>query len=1435
MERLTEKPITLADLRWGLKGNTDLIDKLECIKYYKTAKKIEKIRDKIKDLVSNENDRRRLLSINNIDELKKEIAKWNETNCMNILLKLNREGLIKIYTDILGYTIADLEELRGQAPRTSTYTPVQVVGGRKNKTYTPQQQEEFLKNKGLDDIIDFDTFQTKLIKKDKDELILTTPQKALIRKFAVGNEIGLIAIWGLGTGKTTLATLSTMIYLQIYPDSKVIFIAPASLLVNFVKTLDDYNVDIRDNRIEFYSYESYVRKKANCENALVIIDEAHNLRTPADFDVLESAHTDEKMKLKYNKGKRVGEIRRFCLNKARKILLLTGTPMVNTPYDIQTLMSMINQLPISTLIQPDAFYNLLNDEKQVKDYFSCKLSIFFNPKIENRADDPFPEKRQEFLYSFFPPEYEKAYDILLNSANLRGALNDVEEHIGKQKTDRLRKFLEPQKSQKDDDDEDNIEGNPKSFFNGVRRLVNLIDDLKVNSIINNILEWNKKHKNSRNVIYTGFIDSGVKLLQKQLKDAGLSSSIVMGGMGIKQKAEAVEKYNKGDLDVLLITKSGAEGLDLKKTTNLYLLDGVWNEALASQIIGRGVRYKSHHDLPLKDRFVNVYRVFMIKKDEENFGNKMKQALENPSDFETLFMLIKEAEDIKALGELNEKKGTNKKRNPNTFIFVNEKRKREIKEKKLKLKEQLKNKEITKAQFNEEYKKLSAGEIWKDATLNRYGSKEALIREYFGVDKVDDILIPTIDLRMFILSKSKQTLIDNVFTVLQDKDFVETIESSYCMTENEKEYEKQITQLMNSEEFKKRDIPSEEWKNIRIKIYSRIINKGLKQLNLGFDKFQQKKIKSPNVKLQQYFSPQRLIKLMIDLSGLKEDTREIVRILEPTAGDGAILKYLINNYSSKHRLFLRTTEIDPVNRDELKKVLKNDLDILYEEPDFMKLQISDAFDYVFMNPPFNLDNGKIKDLDFIVKAYSHLQDEGELMSIVYAPHVNSKEKIKKFEKEIDDIQKAFKIFYTTPKSVNFTEGGSGKLKSIPIRIVQIIKGKREPEPEPPKPEPVKKSESLIEDLPELKDLNPTNTKELIDNYKGWIGLDGMENFLYDYILDKHKNDCAPITENKKVLRLSLKNPNKPIFNFYGGFSLKDLDFDEGIEILKKEIKRCKKRFIPLPLQLEGHLNMLLIDIDNKTIERFEPHGDLYRGRTKYKDINEKMDKSLKDISNKLDLKYLPASEVCPVKKGFQSLEGIEKDQDIKLEFKIRNKKVELKQGGLCALWSFLYMDLRLSNPELEPKDIIDKSLFKKVPPQFEDLSLEQYNALKLRQLALSYIEKTINMDKDILNFFKNPPESLGILEIGKDYFKKNKEFLKNLGNYLNFQKLSPRGFYIWLYRAKKQQITLTGLKNPDKVDTYDLGIYLNTYLAGLYNDKLAEQKKAVEPQINMLVI
>ena len=136
---------------------------------------------------------------------------------------------------------------------------------------------------------------------------------------------------------------------------------------------------------------------------------------------------------------------------------------------------------------------------------------------------------------------------------------------------------------------------------------------------------------------------------------------------------------------------------------------------------------------------------------------------------------------------------------------------------------------------------------------------------------------------------------------------------------------------------------------------------------------------------------------------------------------------------------------------------------------------------------------------------------------------------------------------------------------------------------------------------------------------------------------------------------------------------------------------------------------------------------------------------------------------------------------------------------------------------------------------------------MRQLALSYVESTVNMDGDILNFFLNPPKHLkySTEEYGskyyddsqkesEKYFKENKEFLKNLGKYLKKNKISPRGFFIWIYDTHSTVIKLKGLENPDKVTTITMSFKLETYLSGLYNDRLAEQKTPKEPKIDIKI-
>ena len=64
---------------------------------------------------------------------------------------------------------------------------------------------------------------------------------------------------------------------------------------------------------------------------------------------------------------------------------------------------------------------------------------------------------------------------------------------------------------------------------------------------------------------------------------------------------------------------GGEGLDLRGTKNVVILDPTWNETGLQQIIGRAIRYKSHSHLPPNERKVNVYFMVLTMPDNNTLG------------------------------------------------------------------------------------------------------------------------------------------------------------------------------------------------------------------------------------------------------------------------------------------------------------------------------------------------------------------------------------------------------------------------------------------------------------------------------------------------------------------------------------------------------------------------------------------------------------------------------------------------------------------------------------------------------------------------------------------------------------------------------------------------------------------------------------------------
>jgi SNF2 family DNA or RNA helicase len=77
--------------------------------------------------------------------------------------------------------------------------------------------------------------------------------------------------------------------------------------------------------------------------------------------------------------------------------------------------------------------------------------------------------------------------------------------------------------------------------------------------------------------------------------------------------------------IIMLSPAGAEGITLKNTRQVHILEPFWNEARIEQIMGRAVRFCVHRDLPLDERKVDVFRYKMVRTStKETADEKMER-------------------------------------------------------------------------------------------------------------------------------------------------------------------------------------------------------------------------------------------------------------------------------------------------------------------------------------------------------------------------------------------------------------------------------------------------------------------------------------------------------------------------------------------------------------------------------------------------------------------------------------------------------------------------------------------------------------------------------------------------------------------------------------------------------------------------------------------
>jgi hypothetical protein len=387
---------------------------------------------------------------------------------------------------------------------------------------------------------------------------------------------GLIVVHGLGSGKTITAIISADAWIKRNPKGKVLVVVNASMREQFgleIKRLSKYW-----KRYTVMSREQYINKPSSCEGTFLIVDEAHNLRSP------DSKTTMSIMK---------------CSKTAAKIMLLTATPIVNGIYEMSIPLNILNP-KLKIAMRKDKFEesygrNGLKDKKKIMGQMKGLVSYFVSDTSGKGSG--FPRKETHEIFVPMTPEQGEAYDALIRK--------EVSNHS-----------IDAWGS------EDQMERAMK-FFQKPRQMCNMVvtggvtHRPKIDALVSNVVDSVSRGKKC--LVYSQYLDAGINEIESMLRMTKIHFVKIVGDINAVKKNEAKCAFNSGKARILLISRSGSEGIDLKETDEVHLLEPHWNPAVTNQVVGRAVRYKSHED---EHAVVKIFHYY-AEKSSPTHKNKKK--------------------------------------------------------------------------------------------------------------------------------------------------------------------------------------------------------------------------------------------------------------------------------------------------------------------------------------------------------------------------------------------------------------------------------------------------------------------------------------------------------------------------------------------------------------------------------------------------------------------------------------------------------------------------------------------------------------------------------------------------------------------------------------------------------------------------------------------
>ena len=469
-------------------------------------------------------------------------------------------------------------------------------------------------------------------------------QKEIASAFMNSSYRGIALVHGLGSGKT--CTYASIIDAWLSnPDNprKIIIITSGSLRENFISQYCSFCGKNKKNILDMFTFISYnytnvLSNLPDLSNALIIIDEVHNI-----------------LNSKNNESGVIAELYDRIKQSESIIVAGSGTILVSNIEELYYLMQLIKPQAFKDI---NDFYSQFKEDdngiiKPVKERdLLQRLSgvIDYMKSIdESGAANDYPRVTYENVMVPIDEDEERLERIVYWRQYEMGVRRPKEigsnpEILKAQKTKyylatsllhsrQTSNFLYPSSpnalklGSKDapsnlykvmPDEEKKNRWPDKLISQGGwidrKTIFDVLPEIgeKINDMLTHILENKGKH-----VIYTSFRTYyGEELISTLLDLINIKYITFTGDLNDAERSDRLNKYNAEsnthgeEYKVLIMTDAGAEGITLLAVRYQHILEQSITEYLIQQVMGRCNRYKSHNQLPAKERTLVIRRYFL---------------------------------------------------------------------------------------------------------------------------------------------------------------------------------------------------------------------------------------------------------------------------------------------------------------------------------------------------------------------------------------------------------------------------------------------------------------------------------------------------------------------------------------------------------------------------------------------------------------------------------------------------------------------------------------------------------------------------------------------------------------------------------------------------------------------------------------------------------